>query len=94
MVVDSKVLRDRANANAAVTHRRNPRRDRLVDRHLNRLDQLSLNQNPGNGAKPLRFASTTPKSFWLRGLHAAGDKKQHHYKVSVKLTEYSPRRPD
>ena len=54
MVVYRKVLRDDADANAAVTHRRDPRRDRLVDRRLNQLDELSLNENPGNGAKPLR----------------------------------------
>ena len=54
MVVDGEVLRDRADANAAVTHRRDPRGDRLVNRRLDRLDELSLNQNLGNGAKPLR----------------------------------------
>ena len=54
MVIDAEVLRDRADANAAVTHRRDPRRDRPVERRLDRLGELSLNENQGNGAKPLR----------------------------------------
>ena len=54
MVVDAEVLRDRADADAAVVHRDNLRRDRLVDGRRDGLEKLSLNQNQGNGAKPLR----------------------------------------
>ena len=54
MVVYREVLRDRADTVAAVTHRRDPRRDGLVERGLDRLGELSLNENLGNGAKPLR----------------------------------------
>ena len=50
VVVDAEVLRDRADANAAVTHRRGPRRDRLVDRRLDRLGEIRLNLNLGNGS--------------------------------------------
>ena len=60
MVIDAEVLRGRAAANAAVTHRRDPRRDLLVDRRLDRLGELSLNQNLGNGAKPLRSRPPDP----------------------------------
>ena len=60
VVVDAEVLRDRADANAAVTHRRGPRRDRLVDRRLDRLGEIRLNLNLGNGAKPLRTRPRWP----------------------------------
>ena len=70
MVVDGEVLRDLADADARVTHRGNLRRDHLIDRRLDRLGELSLNQNQGNGAKPLRYASTITISNRINSLRA------------------------
>ena len=53
MVVHGETPRNRADADAAIMHRGNLGRDHLVDRRLHRLGELSLNQNQGNGAKPL-----------------------------------------
>ena len=54
MVVDAQVPSNRADAIVASMHRSNLQGDRLVDRGLNGPEKLSLNQNLGNGAKPLR----------------------------------------
>ena len=54
VVVNAKVLGDGADANATVVHHGNRRRDRLVDGQRNGLEELSLNQDLGDGAKPFR----------------------------------------
>ena len=54
MVVNAKVLGDGADADATIVHHGNRRRDRLVDGQRNGLEELSLNQDLGDGAKPLR----------------------------------------
>ena len=54
VVVDAEVLRDPADGGAALVHRCSVRRDRLVNGQLKRLEELSLNRNLGDGAKPLR----------------------------------------
>ena len=54
VVVDAEVLRDPADAGAAVVHRGSLRRDRLVKRRLKVLEELSLKRNLGDGAKALR----------------------------------------
>ena len=48
------MLRDPADGDAALVHRGNVRRDRLVDGRLKAREELSLNRNLGDGAKPLR----------------------------------------
>ena len=53
VMVDGEAPRNRADADAAVMQRGNLGRDDLVNRRLDRLGELSLNQNLGNGAKPL-----------------------------------------
>ena len=65
MVVDAEVLRDRADADAAIVHRGNLRRDRLVDGRRDGLEKLSLDLNLGDGAKPLRTRRLTPDDFRL-----------------------------
>ena len=54
MVVNAEMLRDPADGDAALVHRGNVRRDRLVDGRLKALEELSLNRNLDDGAKPLR----------------------------------------
>ena len=54
VVVNAEMLRDPADGDAALVHRGNVRRDRLVDGRLKAREELSLNRNLGDGAKPLR----------------------------------------
>ena len=50
MVVDSKAPRNRADADAAVMHRGNLRRDHLVDRNLERVADVDVGQNASEGS--------------------------------------------
>ena len=63
MVVDAKVLRNRADASAAVVHRSNLQGDRLVDRGLNRPEKLRLKLNRGGRCEAFAHASNTPNPF-------------------------------
>ena len=60
VVINAEVLRDRANANAAVVHRGNLRRDQLIDGRLDGLEKVSPDLNLGDGAKPLRSRPPNP----------------------------------
>ena len=48
------MLRDPADGGTVLVHHGNVRRDRLVDGRLKGLEELSLNRNLGDGAKPFR----------------------------------------
>ena len=65
VVVDAEVLRDPADGGAARVHDGSVDRDRLVNRRLKRLDELSLNRKLRNGAKPLR---TRPPLLEVQGV--------------------------